>query len=224
MDKSLFFAVWDLSELRQLIVSFMYPGKRSSTWYNYKKGDMAILHGYYALINERRLIYKDPLLMVFESGRYDLINKFVDRCSTYALDKAIRINYDGVRDLCVFYPKISYELMVRYIKNNGENNKNDAFALVGLGLSKVSLILEAIEYCLQDLAIKMLEIKLQQQHKEDYYEVIIEYCICYETHKVLRYMKESGIELKEKHVEYAQSIGSYSSVNFITKLGFTKKQ
>ncbi len=53
MDKQLFFAVWDLPEMRRLIKTFMYPGKKTASYYSYQNGDIASYHGYLHLIKER---------------------------------------------------------------------------------------------------------------------------------------------------------------------------
>lgn len=55
MDKQLFFAVWDLSELRMLIKSFMFKGYKSSNYYNYVDGDLACYYGYFELIKKKTI-------------------------------------------------------------------------------------------------------------------------------------------------------------------------
>ena len=58
LPKELFFAVWGLPELRGLIKSFMWPGRRSASWYEYRDGDAAYHHEYYALMYSQRLSYR----------------------------------------------------------------------------------------------------------------------------------------------------------------------
>ena len=64
LPKELFFAVWNVPELRGLIKSHMWPGQASANWYDYKDAQAAINNGYYELCIQRSLI--DPL------GRYDI--------------------------------------------------------------------------------------------------------------------------------------------------------
>jgi hypothetical protein len=94
MDKSLFFAVWSLPELRNLIKSFMYPHKRTANYYDYYDGDSAVFHGYKGLIFEKRLMFgPDAMAMAAQTGNIDILEYLykekIDLYSTVAIDHAV---------------------------------------------------------------------------------------------------------------------------------------
>ena len=78
LPKSLFFAVWNLPELRGLIKSFMWPGQRSANWYDYINGDAAYRRGYTEFIRERHnadfpLTYNIGLEMAIADNNLDCL-------------------------------------------------------------------------------------------------------------------------------------------------------
>ncbi len=97
MDKQLFFTVWCLPELRQLIKSFMYPGKKMANYYNYRNGDMASRHGYLQLIMEKSAnlsFTAQAIIFAAKEGHLEIViwlyNNRMECRVPEAISKAIR--------------------------------------------------------------------------------------------------------------------------------------
>ncbi len=109
MDKQLFFAVWDLPELKHLIKSKMYPGKRTSNYYDYRNGDMALHHGYVRLVHEKsaELVFTAKAMdgAAFDGRLNDIIWLHKNRtegCTTDAMNRAAK---NGHLDIVIWLHK-----------------------------------------------------------------------------------------------------------------------
>lgn len=100
MSKELFFRLWNDNDLREYMLGFAYPNRKSAKWYDYKDGSAAIINNYTALINERALVYESPVYFALRFRRYNLVEKFIDQTDSLAIIWAAKYDLVWLDRLC----------------------------------------------------------------------------------------------------------------------------
>lgn len=95
MDSSLFFEVVGNPDLWEEIRKRMYPRKKTCNYYKFKSGDVAVFHGYFGLMKERKDLEYTKNAMDWAAGKgYLEIVKFLhenrkEGCTKYAMTWAM---------------------------------------------------------------------------------------------------------------------------------------